>query len=462
VRLAAATLAAVTLASLPACKRSRLPPRADGAAVVIAPERTADGDVATVPEIEPNDTPAKAQRVVLVIDPQAASPTGGVAGAVAWPAGGKPDVDVYRLELALPDAGQAQAQVSAGADGAPRDGGAQPRPRFAIRVDARPDVGAAIKMDVADESGKSLVATAGAEPGQPFSIPNLTSAGGPTLIRVRRVAAGEAPGKYRLVFKVTALEAGAEVELDDTAATANELALPGEAIGYLGWKKDQDFYRLPTAGLAEGSVIAADLDPMPGVSAKLALLDATARTLSESHGRRGERVALRNVMVPQGATQLYLVTAADYGWNADQRYAVRVRAELAKPGAEAEPNDDVAHAQAVSDGTTVQGYLGRGDLDLYRYAAASPAVLDVEIAPPDRASLKLEIGNDAGVVLARGKPAGKGARAPLRASLPLAGGNVIIRVIAGRGEGNPDEPYRLTVTSRVAEADAGATTPAEE
>jgi hypothetical protein len=29
----------------------------------------------------------------------------------------------------------------------------------------------------------------------------------------------------------------------------------------------------------------------------------------------------------------------------------------------------------------------------------------------------------------------------------VEGGNVLIRVVAGSGEGNPDDPYRLTVTS---------------
>jgi hypothetical protein len=451
----AALVAALTFSSFPACKRSRLPPRTDGAAVVIAPEPAADSDVAAAPETEPNDSPPKAQR--LLVSPGAAV---AVAGGVAWPVGGRPDVDVYRVELPPDDAAVA-ALAPDGASPTP-DGAPPPRPRFTLRIDARPDVGAGVKLDVADEAGKSLLAAVGTEPGQPLSIPNLSTTGGPTFVRVRRVAAGEAPGKYRLVVKLAPLEPGAEVEPDDTVATANELVLPGEAIGYLGWKKDQDFYRLPTAGLAEGSVIAADLDPVPGVSAKLALLDAGARTLSEAHGRRGERVALRNVLVPAGAAQVYLVAAADYGWNADQRYAVRVRAELQKQGAEAEPNDDAAHAQVVTDGSTVQGYLGRGDVDLFRYAASAPAVVAVEIAPPERASLKLELSNDAGVVLVRGKPAGKGGRAPLRASLPLPSGSVLIRVIAGRGEGNPDEPYRLTVTSRPAEPDGGAPAPDQE
>ena len=114
-------------------------------------------------------------------------------------------------------------------------------------------------------------------------------------MRVRRIAAGEAPGSYRIVVRVLPLEAGAEIEPDDATAQANELPLPGEAIGYLGWRRDQDYYRLSTGGLAEGSVLAADLDPIPGVSSRLAIVDATGKKLSEARGRRGERVALRNV-----------------------------------------------------------------------------------------------------------------------------------------------------------------------
>ena len=125
-----------------------------------------------------------------------------------------------------------------------------------------------------------------------------------------------------------------------------------------------------------------------------------------------------------------------------------MRAELPKAGAEAEPNDDAAHAQAVADGT-VQGYLARGDVDVFRYAVAAPVVLTVEVAPPERATAKLEIANEAGVTLARGKPNGKG-RKPLRATVPVDAGAVLIRVVAGGGEGNPDDPYKLTVSSTVA------------
>src|SRR5204862_3453239 len=117
------------------------------------------------------------------------------------------------------------------------------------------------------------------------------------------------------------------------------------------------------------------------------------------------------------------------------------------------------HAQTVSDGT-VQGFLARGDVDVFRYTVAAPGMLTVEIALPERATAKLEIANETGVVLAKGKPTGRG-RKPLLASLRVDGGTVLIRVVAGSGEGNPDEPYRLTIATRPPDADAPAP-PSEE
>ncbi len=68
--------------------------------------------------------------------------------------------------------------------------------------------------------------------------------------------------------------------------TATELAPGGEAVGYLGWRHDQDWYRLSTAGLAEGSVLSVDLDPVPEVAASLQLYGADAHKLTEARGRK--------------------------------------------------------------------------------------------------------------------------------------------------------------------------------
>jgi hypothetical protein len=438
------------LLSLPACPRSRLP-KPDGAPVVVAPENKAEAEIAAVAEIEPNETISRAQRLLLTPMAPAA-----VTAAIAWPVKGKADVDTYRVSLPGPDGGVDAAPAAAlGPDG----GVVQPRPQAMARVEVTPEAGVALKIEVLDAMGRTVLSAAGADPGQAVVIPNLPITPAAPFVRIRRVTAGDAPGSYRIVVRAQPLEAGAEIEPDDAIAQANEIPVPGEAIGYLGWRRDQDYYRLPTAGLAEGSVIAADLDPIPNVSSRLALVDATGKKLSEARGRRGERVALRNVLVPPGTAALFLVASADFGWSADQRYDLRVNAELPKAGAEAEPNDDAAHAQVVTDGT-VQGFLARGDVDVFRYTVTAPVMLTVEIAPPERASAKLEIANEAGVVLGRGKPAGKGKK-PLRAALRVDGGSVLIRVVAGSGEGNPDDPYRLTVTSAPAESPTPAPPPGE-
>ena len=435
------------LLSLPACPRSRLP-KPDGAAVVVAPENKGESEIAAVAEIEPNDTVSKAQRLLLTPAAPAA-----VTAAIGWPVKGKADVDTYRIGAPGPDGDAAPPPVPV-PDGAVV---VQPRPQSMARVEVTPEAGVALKIEVLDAMGRTVLTAGGADPGQPVVIPNLPITAAMPFVRVRRVAQGEAPGSYRIVARAQLLEAGAEIEPDDATAQANELPVPGEAIGFLGWRRDQDYYRLPTAGLAEGSVIAADLDPIPNVSSRLALVDATGKKLSEARGRRGERVALRNVAVPPGTAALFLVASADFGWSADQRYDLRVNAELPKAGAEAEPNDDAAHAQVVTDGT-IQGYLARGDVDVFRYTVTAPITLTVEIAPPERATAKLELANEEGVVLARGKPAGKGHK-PLRAALRVEGGAVVIRVVAGSGEGNPDDPYRLTVASAPAESQAPAPPP---
>ena len=442
----------LALLSIPACPRSKLP-KPDGAAVVVTPEPKPGGDVVAVAEIEPNDTISKAQRLVVTPAEPAA-----VNGALAWPVKGKPDVDTYRIGMPGPDGG---------VDAAPPppavgpDGGVVavpvPRPQFMARVDVTPEATVSVKIEALDLVGRTVISAGGAEPGQMVSIPNLPISIAAPFVRVRRVAAGEAPGSYKIVVHVVPLEAGGEVEPDDATNQANELALPGEAIGFLGWRRDQDVFKLSTAALAEGSVLAADLDPIPNVSSRLAIVDVAGKKLSEARGRRGERVALRNVLVPPGTAQLFVIASADFGWSADQRYDLRVSADLPKAGGEAEPNDDPAHAQVVTDGT-VQGYLARGDVDVFKYTASAPVMLTVEIAPPERATAKLEIANEEGVVLSRGKPTGKG-RKPIRASMRVEGGNVLVRVIAGSGEGNPDDPYRLTISSAPAASDAPAPPP---
>jgi hypothetical protein len=434
---AALVLAPAALLLAPAaCRRQALPPRPDGAAVVVAASAVSvDGDVKPIPELEPDDTLATAQRLPLT----AGAPSG-VAGTIHPPAGRKRDVDIYRIDVPAPDGGAPPAPA---ADGA----AAAPPLRRSLRADLRPEAGLGATLEALDDAGKTLVIAGAAEADERVAIPNLAVTPGTYYLRVH--GSGDKLGAYRLIVRLAPLEPGGEIEPNGSAALATELAPGGEAVGFLGWRRDQDWYRLPTGGLAEGSVLSVDLDPIPDVAASLTLSDAAERKLVESRGRKAERVALRNVRVPPGDGQVFLMVRADAGANADARYNLRVRAELARAGGgDAEPNDDPAHAQPIGDGTLL-GFLGRGDVDVFRIAAPH-AELDVEVVPPERVDVKLEILREDGTVALR-VDKGRRREAERMPNFYVEGASAFVRLSAGSGDGNPDEPYRLTISSRAPE-----------
>ncbi len=268
-----------------------------------------------------------------------------------------------------------------------------------LRAEVRPAAGLGVTLEALDGGGHLLVSASG-QPGEAIAIPNLAARPGTTYLRVRASGPRGHGGGYRLVAHLVPFDAGAEIEPNGDAAHATDLAPGGEAVGYLGWRHDQDWYRLPTAGLAEGSVLSVDLDPVPEVGASLQLYGADGHKLTEARGRRGERVVLRNVRFPAGDPFVFVVVRADAGWSADARYNLRPRADLPKAGTEAEPNDDQAHAQAIGDGTVV-GYLARGDVDFFRYSTDGMALLDLEVAPPERGGVEVEVTREDNTLLAR-------------------------------------------------------------
>jgi hypothetical protein len=420
----------LTLAlSLAGCKRGGLPPRPDGAAVVVATGNPDDA-VPTAAEKEPNDTPVQAQRLPL---PETA-PIAVSGDFIVRTPGAKRDIDFYRID------------PPPGADAGTAPDAGPPAPRRVLRAEVHPATGLAVTLEATDEAGHALVSVSG-QPGETVVIPNLAVRAAPVLLRLR-AGAGEAPlTSYKLMVRFAPFDAGAEIEPNGDATHATDLALGGEAVGYLGWHHDQDWYRLPTAGVADGSVLSADLDPVPEVAASLQLYGADGHKLTEVRGRKGERVVLRNVRIPAGdqSAVLFLVVRAEAGWSADARYNLRPRADLPRAGTEAEPNDDVAHAQPIEDGTA-SGYLSRGDVDFYRYTTPGIALLDVEVEPPEHAAVEVDLQREDGTLLARAESSRHGSARIAGTSVP--GGPVFIRIALRRGSSAPDEPYRLTVASR--------------
>ena len=173
------------------------------------------------------------------------------------------------------------------------------------RADARPDVAPASSSTSPTRPAKSLLAGAGAEPGQPLSIPNLAVGSAASC------AAGAAretthAGKYRWSSSLRRWSRARRSSPTRPPRSRTSWRCNGEAIGYLGWKRT----RTSTGchGRAGGGERRRRRSrSRSGVSAKLALTRRRGEEAREAHGRRGERVALRNVCVPAAASQVYLV-----------------------------------------------------------------------------------------------------------------------------------------------------------
>jgi hypothetical protein len=454
-------VAALALASgCSSCRKSALPPKPDGAAVVVTADASGASDVPLAAEAEPNDTLATAQK--LAVTPAAPA---GVTATLHDGSGKARDTDLFRIDVPAAEPGAAPAPAPTGADGAAA-APAGPLRRL-LRVDVKPEAALALGLEALDDQGQALAATGGGQAGEALALPNLAVTPGTYYLRVRAAATGAgaagsagSTGGYRLTARLAPLEPGGELEPNGKASMATELQPGGEAVGYYGWRHDQDWYRVPTAGVAEGSVLSADLEPAPGVTASLLVFDSVEQKVTESHGRKEERVALRSVRLPTTEPYLFVVVRTDAGWNADVRYNLRLHTELPKEGGEVEPNDDPAHAQALAadaeggaGAVTVAGTLGRGDVDVYKYAAAVPVELDVEAAPPERVDIKLEVLRPDGTVLAR-SDTGKRREPERLPNVFVPGGTAFVRVSAGKGDANLDEPYRLSITARPPEPNA--------
>jgi hypothetical protein len=455
--LALAGLLAAAAGACQGCRRSRFPSRGDAASVVVVAPRNADELNAPLgDEGEPNNTVAAARLLPFGGDPLVA----GVAGSL--PGTGKTaDVDVFKV--VIPGLG-----LDGGETNAPADALAARR----LIVDVRPDEGLSLVLQLLDAAARPVVTTS-AGPGERDGLPNIAVApGGTYFLRLRADHPGKAgpdagTGRagYRLVVRVVDFEVGDEREPNDRAAQATELGgahTNPEVAGFFGWRRDEDWYRLPVEGMPSGTVLDLELDGVEGVTAALALHDGAAVKVAAAHGRRGERVVLRNVALGPasapapagrdgaagGGRSVYVVVRTEGGRNLERRYTLHVRAGMAQEGSETEPNDDPAHASPLPDGLTT-GFLAPGDTDVFRYTPSVPTALDLEVTPPERVNVKIEVLREGdGQPLASADEGGR--RQPERLTNVVVTTPVLVRLTQRRGDGNADEPYQLRVTPHAA------------
>jgi hypothetical protein len=253
-----------------------------------------------------------------------------------------------------------------------------------------------------------------------------------------------------------------EREPNDRMESANDLVWQGPsalAAGVFGWRKDEDWYRVPIDTIEPGRVLNLELEGVEGVAAALSVNDSSGKKVTGVRGRKGEKLTLRNLALPgkagdagapAGLRFWYVVVRSESGVDVEHRYVLR--AETAPPAQgnfEAEPNDDAAHATPLTEGTA-SGYLTVGDVDYFRYQAQPPCELVVQTTGPARVKVKVEILSSNGAQVLASASTSKPKQMAEIQGFPCPAEPVLIRLSQGKFDGNASEPYSLSVVSRPA------------
>ena len=263
-----------------------------------------------------------------------------------------------------------------------------------------------------------------------------------------------------------------EREPNNDAATA--IALGGNGVrGALDGATDVDVYAITSDG---ARMLAARLSAMAGIDGKLELRDDSFTVIATAdRGGAGVAEAFPNVSLDRG--RYFLVVSAivhapkkkpkvDAG--ATGRVGPGPAYELTAvqttdppPGGEREPDDDQGAANDVTLGAPVSGYIGwKGDVDVWKLAIdglADGDGLDVALTAVDKVALTVEVTDAGGRRLIK-QTGAAGAPLTLRSLAPrVAPGEPTVQYLKVSGSpAGPDQPYTLSVGSRLLELDEEA------
>ena len=433
---AAICLGCLIASTGPACKGKKrelgLSRARDGAPPVIVvdgPVR-ASGVGRTAPEVEPNDQRDNAGVV---------SVPGGIDGSLLGPE----DIDFYRVE-----AGPARILVMEATGKGVDEGGAD------------------LILDVYDEDGNSVARSDRGPAGVLEGVPNwAVPEGKPLFISISefvkkakrgkdKAPAGEpVPRSYRLTVQTIEPGPAEEIEPNDDAAGAREVLLADEVMGYLGWSKDVDLWKLSLAGFSAAFALDVEVEGTEGVALTLELLAQDGSVIATRKGQKDRGLRMRG-FVPAPGTAHWLARLSGSRSNPTQPYRLVTRSRSLEEGDEVEPNDDREHAIVLGpagDGSEgeARGFLGAGDVDVYKIEAGrEPMTVDLVLDGPGGVDVKLRALDASGAERMVSAAGTAGQREELR-RVPLAPGAVVFVEVSGQAVGDEVDPYRLRWTTTV-------------
>lgn len=258
-------------------------------------------------------------------------------------------------------------------------------------------------LEAFDSSGKRLMRVDNSKEGGGEVLVNLTVAQGLYFLRVSQHPGEAVAGTYQVSYRLRPREDGEEEEPNWKAALATALVLDGEAVGFLGWRTDTDWYRVEPGDLDPGARLRVEFDGLDHVRANLSVRDSTGAVIQERWSRSGDGVVLANIAPLSGTDKhFYVVLRCRSDSNVETRYYLRVLATMPTGATEAEPNEKVSQATVLPAGASMAGILGdTQDRDVYSLSASPPFPVRVEVIPPLGLDLALSVLDQQGQVIRR-------------------------------------------------------------
>ena len=403
----------VLLISLQACTCNRGTPitRGDAPAVVVV-----DPDEARLPpadpEKEPNDSREAAQLMVKdkwiegTLGPSSAQKTG--------------DHDWYRITIS----GESSI-LRATLTGVP---------------------GLDLALEAYNAGGKRQVLVNNNTAGGGEVLVNLAVRDEDVFLRVSEVKGrSSSTGRYRVSVRLREREEGEELEPNWKSSMATPLVMDEDAVGYLGWSRDNDWYvvKVPE-DLSSQSRIRVEYDGLDNVRANLSLRDGRGKVVQARWSSLGGGVTLANLVLPRGASTLHVVVRCATTTNPESRYYLRVLASVPSGPTEQEPNHKPALATPLTPGTAMAGLLADNlDHDLFLVKVAEPMMIRAEVSVPLNLDVALAVVGAGGKVLWEVNDGGR--RKPeVIPAFPVQPPAAYLRVRAPRrGAVSAISPYRL-------------------
>jgi hypothetical protein len=257
---------------------------------------------------------------------------------------------------------------------------------------------------------------------------------------------------YDLSVKVGVTpEADFEVEPNADAGDAVKMLIGDEHFGYIGWSKDVDTWRLGLDGFTENYSADVDISGVDGVTYTLEIIDPSGEEILVRKGKKGGGLAVRNLVpdLSDDAPKAHYVRIKASRSNPSKRYEIVMTTRLIlSEEEEIEPNDDPDTATALRENGKVDegshsGYLTTGDQDYYYLeVGGEPSVLDVQVVPPAKTNVKIEVGEVGGGKLGMTDRGKRGAAETLEA-LPVGAGKMIWIRVHGARAGKDLFPYTM-------------------